>query len=280
MTAQAKPMHGMTKNFNLSSFLLCSLLYSMSVSAYVDPLFRDGFEAFACTASDNPQPNTGISAEPGSGGCAAGMVRVDNFCIDRFEAALTDAAGAAVSPYFNHDGMVAISAADAVPQGYISQVQASAACAAAGKRLCTDTEWLRACQGPAATTYPYGNAYVAGTCNDYRATNPIVSLVGSFDAAQLNNPCVNQQPQTLDRAGARPACVSAEGVFDLAGNLDEWTADPSGTFRGGDYVDDTLNGNGCLYTTTAHDVNYHDYSTGFRCCADAPAAPLIRSDGR
>jgi len=72
--------------------------------------------------------------------------------------------------------------------------------------------------------------------------------------------------------------VSADGVFDLAGNLDEWTADPSGTFRGGDYVDDTLNGNGCAYTTTAHDASYHDYSTGFRCCADAPAPPLIRSN--
>jgi hypothetical protein len=40
-----------------------------------------------------------------------------------------------------------------------------------------------------------------------------------------------------------------------------------GTFRGGYYVETQLNGHGCDYATTAHDVTYWDYSTGFRCCA-------------
>jgi hypothetical protein len=54
------------------------------------------------------------------------------------------------------------------------------------------------------------------------------------------------------------------------GNLHEWTSDPEGTFRGGFYVDTVINGPGCLYRTTAHDRAHWDYSTGFRCCADAP----------
>jgi hypothetical protein len=54
------------------------------------------------------------------------------------------------------------------------------------------------------------------------------------------------------------------------GNLHEWTADPAGTFRGGFFVDTRVNGNGCLYRTTAHDTSHWDYSTGFRCCADLP----------
>jgi formylglycine-generating enzyme required for sulfatase activity len=54
----------------------------------------------------------------------------------------------------------------------------------------------------------------------------------------------------------------------MMGNLHEWTADPAGTFRGGFYVDTTINGAGCLYRTTAHVASYWDYSTGFRCCAD------------
>ena len=62
--------------------------------------------------------------------------------------------------------------------------------------------------------------------------------------------------------------MSAEGVYDLMGNLHEWTADPAGTFRGGFYVDTVINGNGCSYVTTAHAVTHWDYSTGFRCCAD------------
>jgi hypothetical protein len=38
---------------------------------------------------------------------------------------------------------------------------------------------------------------------------------------------------------------------------------------GGFFMDTHLNGEGCDYRTTAHDFSYHDYSTGFRCCADA-----------
>lgn len=269
----------MTQNTIPALFALSMLLRCAPASAFVDPVYADGFEPFTCNVSDIPQPNSGIAAEPGSGGCADGMVLVDTFCIDRYEAALIDdsAAGAPWSPYFNPGAtpVHAISAQSAIPQGYINQIQAAAACVAAGKRLCSDQEWLRACRGPDTTTYPYGNVDQPGVCNDFRAVNPIMSLVGSFDPLQLNNPCVNQQAQTLDRAGARSACVSVEGVYDLMGNLFEWTADPAGTFRGGDYVDTSLNGPGCLYTTTAHDVSYHDYSTGFRCCSDAPATMLL-----
>mgnify|MGYP001949009428 CR=1 FL=1 len=57
-------------------------------------------------------------------------------------------------------------------------------------------------------------------------------------------------------------------TYDLHGNLHEWIADPAGTFKGGFYVDAVINGSGCAYTTTAHTFDYHDYSTGFRCCAD------------
>ena len=75
---------------------------------------------------------------------------------------------------------------------------------------------------------------------------------------------------SLDLTGENDGCVTPEGVFDLMGNLHEWTADPAGTFRGGFYVDTVRNGPGCLYRTTAHNTEHWDYSTGFRCCADGP----------
>jgi formylglycine-generating enzyme required for sulfatase activity len=55
----------------------------------------------------------------------------------------------------------------------------------------------------------------------------------------------------------------------MAGNLAEWTADPAGILRGGDYVSGSLNGAGCLNSRTAHNFTFHDFATGFRCCADA-----------
>jgi hypothetical protein len=230
------------------------------------PRFAD---AIACDPDAAPDPNSCLTEEPGDPGCPAGMARIAAFCVDRFEASL-----ASWSPYQHPTSPVARAVAlrGAVPQGYISQVQAGAACAAAGKRLCTDAEWLRACQGPTITTYPYGQTRQPGVCNDARAIHPAVELYGTSDAwvfSHLDSPCLNQEAHGLDRTGSLPGCVTAEGAFDMMGNLHEWTADPAGTFRGGYFVDTVLNGNGCLYATTAHDTSYADYSTGFRCCATA-----------
>jgi hypothetical protein len=54
-------------------------------------------------------------------------------------------------------------------------------------------------------------------------------------------------------------------------------SDPNGSFYGGYYQDvDTVgHGAGCGYKTTAHEARYHDYSTGFRCCADMQGADPV-----
>jgi sulfatase modifying factor 1 len=229
-----------------------------------------------CATDPRPQPNEGLEEEPGVEGCPAGMLRIhtqtDSFCIDRYEASLElvgdDGQASPWSPYFNPGDarVVARSLRGAVPQGYITGEQAGDACVEAGKRLCTDAEWQRACGGPDNTTYPYGPTRMNGVCNDARALHPAVQLFGSV--TNLNSPCINQLEDGLERTAAHSGCVTAEGAFDMMGNLHEWTADPNGTFRGGFYVDTRINGEGCRYATTAHNTLHHDYSTGFRCCAD------------
>jgi formylglycine-generating enzyme len=232
--------------------------------------------AETCSPAERPQPNAGITEEHGVEGCPSGMLRIHtasgSFCIDRFEASLelvgADGSSTPWSPYFNPgpQRVVARSLRGAVPQGYINGEQAKRACAEAGKRLCTDAEWQRACSGPDGTTYPYGATREAGVCNDSRSRHPAVELFGSV--TNLDSPCINQLPDSVERTGAHTGCVTAEGAMDMMGNLHEWTADPAGTFRGGFYVDTVINGNGCRYVTTAHNTLHHDYSTGFRCCAD------------
>lgn len=92
---------------------------------------------------------------------------------------------------------------------------------------------------------------------------------------QLNDPRLGQVEGALSRTGSHEACVNEYGVVDMVGNLHEWVktdpAAPHGTFAGGYYLDTALNGDGCQYRTTAHAHDYHDYSTGFRCCAEAKA---------
>ena len=227
-----------------------------------------------CQAS--PFPNTGLTEAPGSGGCPSGMAFVESFCIDLFEASLVvvrdDGSTAPWSPYLNPGTtrVRALSLRNAVPQGYVNGLQAGLACAEAGKRLCTDAEWLRACRGPAGTTYPYGDTSQPGVCNDARNVHPAVEFFGTSDPwvfEEIGNACLNQLPETLDRTGSQTGCVTTEGIFDMMGNLNEWTANPAGTLRGGSYVDTTINGPGCLNSVTAHDSTHSDYSTGFRCCS-------------
>ncbi len=221
---------------------------------------------------DSGAPDTDPDPPVEAGPCPAHMALVEPagaaaFCIDRYEAALDGQ-----SPYEVPTEGVAVVAPGQVPQGYISGVVAADACAAAGKRLCSLTEWMRACQGPEGTTWPYGDIYDAGACNDTRAGHPVVEYFGHgpdiWDSEHMNDPGINQQPDTVDPGGANPGCVSADGVYDLHGNLHEWIDDPNGTFKGGFYADAVINGPGCHYATTAHSVHHHDYSTGFRCCAE------------
>ena len=225
--------------------------------------------------SEDSQPGEGDEEGP----CPKGMAWVaQSFCIDRYEAWLEqreDDTWQASSPYDTVSGreVRAVVGAGEVPQGYISGDEAEAACAASGKRLCSSEEWLAACRGPDSWTYPYGDSYQSGACNDrYSGGHPVVDYFGTtegvWDSEHMNDPGINQQPGTVARGGEYAACESAWGVFDLHGNLHEWVADEDGTFRGGFYADASINGAGCGYSTTAHSRTYHDYSTGFRCCAE------------
>lgn len=217
--------------------------------------------------------------------CPAGMAFAGDFCVDRYEAYVVEVDDAGVerahSPFdVLPDGgaMRAKVAPGVFPQAYISQVQAAAACASAGKRLCTATEFVLACRGPdVASDYPYGGTVrKPGDCNEGKGSS-MPLFFGSdplkWTYAEFNDPKLNQWDGGLARTGAYPSCMSPYGVFDCVGNLHEWGADAPdakghGRFRGGFYGDAELNGHGCLYVTSAHEASYHDYSTGFRCCAD------------
>jgi formylglycine-generating enzyme required for sulfatase activity len=215
-----------------------------------------------------------IPGEPGSRSRRA-------YCIDKYEASLVardpaDLGGEErpTSPFGaipRGASVRAVSTPGVYPQGYISEVEASRACAASGKRLCTRGEWRKACRGPEARAYGYADRREPGRCND-RGKNPVIALFGRgrWGWTSMNRPELNALDGTLAKTGSHEGCTNGYGVFDMVGNLHEWVADPRGTFYGGYYQDVASRGHGagCGYQTTAHEARYHDYSTGFRCCAD------------
>jgi formylglycine-generating enzyme required for sulfatase activity len=273
-----------------------SLAWGCSVDALSEGSVENSDEAGAPAESDasaQPAPPEGgpdaalldgNAADAGDTGCPTEMARILDFCVDRWEAHVAELDDAGVehphSPYEPVAGLRvrAKSAASVVPQAYISQLEASSACAAAGKRLCDGVEFETACRGEdAGASYPYGGiTRRPGVCNEGKGS-AVPLLFGSNTAAwtydNFNDPRLNQLDGGLSKTGAFPGCVSPHGVFDCVGNLHEWGADPPdglghARFRGGFYGDAEANGPGCRYVTRAHAPSYHDYSTGFRCCMD------------
>lgn len=214
-------------------------------------------------------------------GCPDDMALIDGrYCIDRHEAAVVEVLGKnKTRPHPHYESVKglrvrAVSKKGVFPQGYISRNEAEGACKEAGKRLCQDDEWLHACKGKKPTLYPYGDEHKKGYCND-TGLSPLNHFFGEkagddrYTWAAMNDPRLNQLKGGLQRTGALGKCRNSYKVHDMVGNLHEWTAAVNGTFRGGYYLDTKINGEGCDYKTTAHEPNYHDYSTGFRCCKDA-----------
>jgi sulfatase modifying factor 1 len=234
--------------------------------------------------------------------CPAEMARVGATCIDRWEAHLLErGANGALVPFAESgrptsSELVAASGPGVRPQAYVSRVEAARACENAGKRLCSVSEWYRACRGPEGTTYPYGASFEKGRCNVGKPH--LLSLLYGRDPRgwrydeHFNNPELARKPGFLAGTGEYEGCVSGYGVYDLVGNLHEWVSDRvdqtlanklpltdgirrrlrsnggKGIFMGGFFSTTDQHGEGCNFVTTAHEPGYHDYSTGFRCCKD------------
>jgi formylglycine-generating enzyme required for sulfatase activity len=170
------------------------------------------------------------------------------------------------------------------PNGYVRGLVAQAACAASGKRLCKAAEFEKACRGEDDTPFPYGATYVEGACNVDRDEHPAAILHDNASVGHLDprlDRVAGKHGPLFRPTGATPSCASrwgADAAYDLVGNLDEWVdareSKSGGAFAGGFYSRNTQAG--CAALITAHPKEYLDYSTGVRCCADAPApAPAL-----
>jgi sulfatase-modifying factor enzyme 1 len=192
----------------------------------------------------------GHVSSPGSCSMKAPHMR---FCIDRYE-------------WPNKVG--------ALPRYMASWNEAKASCENIGKRLCSDTEWTLACEGPERLPYPYGDGYV----RDDRACNIDKPYIWPHPEKIFDARTQDEELSRLDQrepSGSRPACVSPFGVHDMVGNVDEWVKNESqfgkpyrSGLKGGYWGPVRTR---CRAMTTAHEESFRYYQIGFRCCGDAHA---------
>ncbi len=177
--------------------------------------------------------------------------RAMHYCIDRFE-------------FPNRKGEF--------PLILINWNEAGDLCKSVGKRLCTEDEWTFACEGEEARPYPYGDGYTRDTTScvidaTWRPYNPVAFAQRDGDPMMRELDKLWQgQP-----SGARAACKSVFGVYDMTGNVDEWTKSSQpgrqSILKGGYWGPVRTR---CRPSTRAHGELHVFYQQGVRCCAEAP----------
>jgi sulfatase modifying factor 1 len=149
--------------------------------------------------------------------------------------------------------------------------QAQLKCAAVGKRLCTESEWTLACEGPKMLPFPYGYTRDTKKCHgDMLWDSPDMKKVAARDPDELARLWKGK------RNGSQPQCVSDYGVADLPGNVDEVVSNETndGSFRakfdsvhsGGPWYKGVRNQ--CRPKIYTHDEGFYYYFLGFRCCSE------------
>jgi len=133
---------------------------------------------------------------------------------------------------------------DATPKDMVSQEEAARICSSEGKHLCTIDEWQAACRGKDGFKYSYGNSYKQSKCN----TNT----------------------KAAKRSGRKTQCRSWWGMYDMNGNLWEWTSTTSKQHpdkflvAGGAW--NTNNESRCSESKFSFYPQNQYPSVGFRCC--------------
>jgi protein-disulfide isomerase/peroxiredoxin len=166
----------------------------------------------------------------------------------------------------------AVSEPGVAPARSYTWADAQAACEAAGKRLCTEQEWLTACTGAVpidedrdgvysrdlvqGRQHAYGEHYREGWCADSRKSDDDRPLL----------------------TGDHPKCATPEGVYDLEGVTKEWigiTIDKA-VLKGGSYKSGASAR--CAYYKDSEAPDTRDDSIGFRCCSGGDPDALAGSD--
>jgi hypothetical protein len=203
-----------------------------------------------------------------------GMIQIGNIWVDKYEAP-------------NIPGEV--------PFVMFNYLESQNWCQARGKRLLTDDEWVMIAGGPLSLPYVYGSTYDSIACNDNKIwimpdqslinlwpSLPYLNNINTFseliDSVQNTSSNASLSANHImylyqaDTAGSNLNCVSYYGIFDMNGNILEWTTRSDsgspgfhGNLKGGYWAQSST----IQTSSTTHGDAFRYYNTGFRCAKDS-----------
>jgi formylglycine-generating enzyme len=154
-----------------------------------------------------------------------------------------------------------------IPEVFINWFEAKDKCESVGKRLCDVKELTMACEGPDLKPYPYGYIRDITQCN-----------IGKQWIDPDNTPF-----SKLDRrapSGLYENCKSDYGVYDIVGNVDEYSVYTEGFMNKAPYMSSLFGGHYCNGVrnrcrdkgrpsiTVSHGPTAENYEISYRCCSD------------
>lgn len=193
-----------------------------------------------------------------------------HFCMDKYE-------------WPNKEGQI--------PQDWVSWYDAKSSCESVGKRLSTAHEWTLAAEGSHMHPLPYGDGFHRDNtmCNFDRYYSSVtgtqafkdlgLKTIDVFQSRSSNDKMSQALRLFLVPSGSMPNCMSDYGVYDMAGNIDEWVLNEGGiTSCPSAKCDGWISGlkgghvwhvrNASRPMTGAHGPTFGWYETGTRCAKD------------
>ena len=229
-----------------------------------DAISQSSFEQ---APAEQPDPGpVPASPVPDTSGCDAGMVRVETgsgpVCVHQYEVSvqLKQRREGMIRQYIQQPQLLKLVSEAGHYPTIVSWREAAQLCGHFGYRLCTSDEWQDICDGvpgDGGSTYSViesPDVYVPGSC--------------VFTHTQHGGMV------PLQRTGSKPWCTTPGGVYDLLGNVWEWT-DPGQRDASGQPITDKRGGahysrglSSCSHSSVGTHGPAWLGSVGFRCCAE------------